>query len=169
LTFGGLGQGEETNHDVWRAMSYARLDGIRVREAALGDKGSRVVAELQNAYPEKLGVTSFVRSFEWDGASRVTLRDEATLREPRTVEWHLQSDTPFEGKGARYENAAGLAVVFVKPADLALEAGRATVKSPGPPGTIETGPEEERGYRLTARRVPGTVKISLDVELRLPR
>src|SRR6185436_6322903 len=155
-------------HDVWRAMSYARLDGIRIREAGLGGKGARFVAELQNAYPEKVGVTTFARSFTWDGDATVVIRDEATLREPRTVEWHLQSDTPFEGKGARYENGSGLAVVFVKPADLALEAGRATVKSPGPPGAIETGPEEERGYRLTPR-VPGTVKISLDVELRLPR
>jgi hypothetical protein len=168
LTFGGLGQGEETNHDVWRAIPYARLDGIRIREAGLGGKGARIVAELQNAYPEKAGVTAFARSFTWDGDASVVIRDEVTLREPRTVEWHLQSDTPFEGKGPRYSNGAGLSVVFVKPADLAFDAGRASVKSPGPPGRIETGPEEERGFRLTAR-VPAAVKASLDVELRLPR
>ena len=35
MTFGGVGQGVESQHDVWREMPYRALDGIRIREATL--------------------------------------------------------------------------------------------------------------------------------------
>lgn len=164
LTFAGAGQGEETNHDVWRAMSYAALDGIRIREADLGGRGVRIVAELARAYPQKAGVRSLTRSFAWDGEATFTVKDDVTLAEPKAAEWHLQSDTPFEGSGSRYVNGAALEVAFVEPKGAVVEVGRATVKSPGPPGAIETGPEEQRGYRLTAR-TPPTARSHFEVRL----
>jgi hypothetical protein len=141
-------------------MSYAALDRVRIREAELGARGVRIVADVADAYPGKAGVKAFSRSFAWDGDTVFTVTDDVSLAEPNTVEWHLQSDTPFRDAGGRYRNGGAgdpaLEVFFTQPKELAIEVGRATVKSPGPPGSIEKGPEEERGYRLTATAAAAT-------------
>jgi len=168
LTFGGAGQGVETNHDVWRAMSYAGLDAIRIREAHLGGRGARVVADFAAAYPQTIGLTALTRTFAWDGGAVFDVKDEVTLLEPKTLEWHLQSDTPFEASGGRHVNGKpgepALEVAFLAPRDLKVEIGPAKVKSPGPPGSIETGPEEERGHRVTAR-APAATAARFEVRL----
>lgn len=159
LTFGGAGQGIETTHDVWRGMSYAALDRVRIREAGLLARGVRIVADVASAYPEGVGVKAFSRTFAWDGDSVFTVTDDVTLSKAKAAEWHLQSDTPFQDAGGRYRNGrAGdpALEVLAQPRDVAIELGRATVRSPGPPGSIEKGPEEERGYRLTATAAAAT-------------
>jgi hypothetical protein len=122
------------------------------------------VADFAAAYPEAAGVRSLTRRFAWDGAAGFRVTDEARLGEAKPAEWHLQSDTPFRRAGDAYVNGAGLRVTLIEPKDAAVELGRATVKSPGPPGAIETGPEEERGYRLSAR-TPAATAIRFEVEL----
>jgi hypothetical protein len=115
-------------------------------------------------------VSAFTRTFTWDGGSTVTVADEVTLKSPKAAEWHLQSDTPFTGSGTRFQNGkagdAAVRVTFVAPAAPAVSAGPATIKAPGPPGSIEKGPEEQRGHVLTARApAAGTVRfdVTLDV------
>jgi hypothetical protein len=168
MTFGGLGQGVESQHDVWRAMDYRVLDGIRIRQAEVSGKRGRIVTELAAAYPEAAGVSAFTRTFTWDGGSIVTVADEVTLESPKAAEWHLQSDTPFTGSGTRFQNGkagdAALRVTFAAPGALAISAGPATVKAPGPPGSIENGAEEQRGYALTAR-APAARTVRFDVTL----
>jgi len=49
---------------------------------------------------------------------------------------------------------------------LAVTTGHATVKAPGPPGSIEKGAEERRGYVLTATSpAAGTVRFEVTLEL----
>jgi len=168
MTFAGVGQGVETQHDVWRQMDYRALDGIRIREANLAGGRARIVADLTAAYPKAAGVNAFTRSFTWDGGSIITVADTVTFGAPRTSEWHLQSDTPFDGSGTRFENGrAGeprLRVSFGS--SLAVTTGHATVKAPGPPGSIEKGAEERRGYVLTATSpAAGTVRFEVTLEL----
>ena len=74
---------------VWRKMDHATLDNIRIREAALTGHRLRVVADLAAAYPASVGLTSFTRTFTWDGghdrsgcgipAVRGSTRDSGTL------------------------------------------------------------------------------------------
>ena len=47
LTFGGTGQGVDTQHDVWRLMDYGALDAIRIRQADLSGGRARLVADLR--------------------------------------------------------------------------------------------------------------------------
>jgi hypothetical protein len=166
LTFGGVGQGVENNHDVWRGMSYAALDQVRIREADVKGRGAKIVADFAGAYPEKAGLKSLTRTFTWDGAATFTVIDDVALAAAKPVEWHLQSDTEFERDAHHHQNDGGLEVRFVSAGIAAIEAARATVKSPGPPGAIETGPEEERGYRLTAR-TPAAASHRIEVALRV--
>jgi hypothetical protein len=173
LTFGGAGQGVETQHDVWRAMDYRALDDVRIREVDLSGGRARIVAELAAAYPKAVGVKTFTRMFAWDGQSRVTVVDAVTLETPKSSEWHLQSDTPFDGGGHRFRNGkpgeAALAVSFVLPKDAAITTGAATVKAPGPPGSIEKGSEEERGYVLRAiAPAAASVRFEVTIEILAP-
>ncbi len=59
-----------------------------------------------------------------------------------------------------------LEVTFASPTGLQVTTGAATVKAPGPPGSIETGPEEKRGYVLRAV-APAATSIRFDVTLRI--
>ncbi len=163
MTFGGAGQGVEVEHDVWRAIPYRVLDGIRIREAALTGGKVRIVADLAAAYPDVAGVTTFTRTFTWDGGSTINVADSVALKSARTAEWFLQSDTALTNAGNDR-----LRISFASPAGVAITTGAATVKSPGPPGSIEKGPEEQRGYVLKAS-APAALTHAFDVTLELPK
>jgi hypothetical protein len=170
MTFAGTGQGVETQHDVWRQMDYRALDGVRIVEADLSGSRMKIVADLAAAYPETAGVKTYTRSLTWDGGSIVTVADAVTFNAPRTSEWHLQSDSPFAGTGTRFQNGKNgeprLRVSFVSPADITVTTGPATVKAPGPPGSIEKGVEEPRGYALSAAsRAAGAIRFEVTLEL----
>jgi hypothetical protein len=158
LTFGGIGQGVETQHDVWREMDYRSLDRIRIVNAELNAGRLLVVADLAAAYPVAAGVKTFTRTFTWDGAAVFTVVDQVTLNTSSAADWHLQSDTPFVVNGGRYRNGkpgdAVLSVSFTSPHGVVISTERGTVKAPGPPGSIEKGSEETRGYVLRATAPP---------------
>ena len=142
---------------------------IRILEADFAGGRTRIVADLAAAYPETAGVKTFTRSFTWDGGSIVTVADAVTFSASRTSEWHLQSDTPFEGSGTRFQSGkAGeprLRVSFVSPTDVVVTTGPATVKAPGAPGSIEKGVEEQRGYVLSAAaRAAGAIRFEVRLE-----
>jgi len=170
MTFAGTGQGVESQHDVWREMNYSTLDGIRIREANLAGGRATIVADLAAAYAKTAGVKSYTRRLTWDGGALITVTDAVGLDSPRTAEWHLQSDTAFEGSGTRFTNGTPdtprLQVSFTSPPEVTVATGRATVRAPGPPGSIEKGTEEPRGYALTGKLSPADairVEVSLEV------
>ena len=90
------------------------------------------------------------------------------MKVPRAAEWHLQSDTPFVAAAGNYRNpapgVASIQVSFVSPENVAVTIGSATVKAPGPPGSIETGPEEQRGFKLQAT-APAAAAVRFEVRL----
>ncbi|HXG54298.1 MAG TPA: heparinase II/III family protein [Vicinamibacterales bacterium] len=168
LTFGGTGQGVETQHDVWRAMDYRALDGIRIREADISNGRARIVADLAAAYPGTAGVTAFTRTFTWDGRALFSVVDTVTLEAARTSEWHLQSDAPFEGTGTRFRSGEPggptLVVSFTAPERIEAAMGPATVKAPGAPGSIEKGSDEQRGHALRVT-APAARAVRFEVTL----
>jgi hypothetical protein len=163
MTFGGVGQGVESQHDVWREIPYRALDDIRIREASLAGGKARIVADLAAAYPVTAGVSTFTRTFTWDGGSKINVADSVALKSARTAEWFLQSDTALTKAGNDH-----LRISFASPAGVAITTGVATVKSPGPPGSIEKGPEEQRGYVLKAS-APAALTHAFDVTLQFPK
>ena len=168
LTFGGIGQGIELQHDVWRTMDYGALDRIRISEAEFSGGRLRVVADLAAAYPASAGLAAFTRTFTWNGAKEFTIIDDVTMKRPMRAEWHLQSDTPFVEASGTYRNGragdAAVVVSVVAPEKLTVTTGEATVKAPGPPGSIETGPEEQRGFKLQAT-APAAASVRFEVRL----
>ncbi len=173
LTFGGTGQGIETQHDVWRKMDYRMLDGIRIREADLRAGKTRIVADVAKAYSAGAGVSEFTRTFTWDGGGLFTVADTVTLDAAKSVEWHLQSDVPFAAEGQTHRigkpGEASLLVTFNAPPKVPVVTGPATVRAPGPPGSIEKGSEEMRGHVLSASSPPATtVRFDVTLEVRAP-
>jgi hypothetical protein len=164
LTIGGVGQGSETQHDVWRGMDYAALSNVRLRQVEVSSRHARVVADLASAYPAEAGVKTFTRTFTWDGARSFSVSDTVTLASPRSAEWHLQSDTPFTKSGTTWHSGAGLGVRIDRPADLEIVTESGIVQSPGPPGAIEKGPKEARGYVLRAV-APAATAFRFDVRM----
>ncbi|HEX6973889.1 MAG TPA: heparinase II/III family protein, partial [Vicinamibacterales bacterium] len=170
LTFANGAQGVETQHDVWRGMDYRALDAIRIREVDLKAGKARIVADLTAAYPATAGVSSYIRTFTWNGGSTITVSDAATLATAQAAQWHLQSDTPFEQAATAFVNGKEgqprLRVSFSAPDGVKVATGAATVKAPGPPGSIEKGTEEQRGYALTGTSGPAaTVRFDVKLEI----
>ena len=155
VTFGGVGQGVEGDHDVWRGAPYTGFDGIRIRSAKAEGAGLSIEADLASAYPRVAGLLGFTRTFTFDGRTTFAISDQITLKDTTSIEWRLQSDTPFIDSKARvYRNAGpgrpAIEVRLAEPKDAAITLSVGKLKVPGPPGSITSGPEEDRGYVLTA-------------------
>jgi hypothetical protein len=147
-------------------MPYEQLDRVRITEASLAGADVRIVAELGPAYASSLGLTRVTRTFTFDGALTIRVADEVEAARPQPAEWRLHSDHPFAGGGARYALEAGLEVELAEAAGARGETGTAWLKSPGPPGSIEQGRRDKRGYELVWSRDPAA-RHSFDVLLRL--
>jgi hypothetical protein len=155
VTFGGVGQGVEGDHDVWRGAPYASFDGIRIRSVKADGPGVAIEADLAAAYPKVTGLSAFTRTFTFDGKTVFKISDRFTLKDAAPIEWRIQSDTPFESASAgAFRNgekgASSIEVVITGPKDAEVARAVGKLKVPGPPGSITTGAEEDRGHVLTA-------------------
>jgi hypothetical protein len=154
-------------------MDCRTLDGIRVRDVSLRDGKATIVADVEKAYPASAGVTRFTRTFTWDCGALFTVADTVTLDTPKTSEWHLQSDVPFLAEGQMHRigkpGEASVLVTFNAPAKLPVSTGPAIIKAPGPPGSIEKGPEDMRGHVLRAPSSPSSsVRFEVSLEVGAP-
>jgi len=173
VTFGGVGQGVEGQHDVWRGAPYSAFGAIRIRGVRSEGQGIAIDADLVAAYPKVGSLSAFIRTFTFDGASSFRVEDRITLKEAAQIEWRLQSDTPFGPadatgayrNGVKGEPAIEVVIEREKDFDVARAVGR--IKAPGQPGSITAGPEEDRGHVLTAvtkapageTRIEATIRI----------
>ena len=167
LTFGGIGQGREGEHDVWAGVPYAQLDRIRITDAQLAGAEKRVVADLTAAYPASLGLERVVRTFSFDGAGAFRVQDEVVAQKALPVEWRLHADVPFTAVPTGHAIDARGVGLEVTPAEaLSAKTGVALLQAPGRPGSIEQGPKEPRGFELVLER-PAAARHSFDVSLRV--
>ena len=173
VTFGGVGQGVEGQHDVWRGAPYSVFTGIRIRSVTPKGKAITIEADLAAAYPKVAALASFTRTFAFDGASSFSVSDRFTLKEPTAIEWRVQSDTPFGAAvGGAYRNAApgepAVEVVITEPKSVEVTRAVGRIKAPGQPGSITSGPEEDRGHVLTAvtKAAAGESRISATITVR---
>jgi len=151
ITVGGVGQGDEGEHDVWRGMSQAALDTIRITRAAADAAGVRVEADAAGAYPAAAGLVRFHRTFTFDGKAGFTVEDAIQTASPKTVEWFLHADAPFAASGDGFlldAPPSRLRVRIEAPAGSKTAAGATNLMAPGKPGSITDGKQEQRGYEI---------------------
>lgn len=167
LTFGGIGQGKEGEHDVWAGVPYARLDRIRITDAQLQGASLRVVADLTAAYPAALGLERVVRTFTFDGAGAFRVQDDVAAARPVPAEWRLHADVPFVPSPLGHSvTVRGVALDVASTGASSVTTGPALLQAPGRPGSIEQGPKEPRGFELVHARPPAA-RHTFDVTLRV--
>ena len=170
ITVGGIGQGDEGAHDVWRNMSQTALDTIRITRATADATGVRVEADVAGAYPPAAGLARFHRVFTFDNKAAFTVEDTIETKAPKTVEWFLHADapiTPANGGFLLGSATAALRVRLDTPAGSRTATGPTFLTAPGQPGSITSGKQEQRGYEIRVD-VPAAsavaIKASLTVE-----
>jgi len=172
ITVGGIGQGDEGQHDVWRNASQAALDTIRITRAASDASGVRVEADAAGAYPASAGLIRFHRTFTFDGTAVFSVEDAIETSSPRTVEWFLHADAPFAAAGGGFVLDAAPARLHVRieaPAGARTTTGVTNLMAPGKPGSITEGKQEQRGYEIRVDAPAATavaIKATLTVDVK---
>jgi hypothetical protein len=168
-----VGQGVEGHHDVWRGAPYQTFDGIRIRDVRTKGSAITIEAELAAAYPKVPSLSTFTRTLEFDGAATFTISDRFTLKESSSIEWRLQSDTPFEARSAVQRNGgtlgAAIEVSVTEPNGIEIARTVGKLKAPGRPGSITEGPEEDRGYVLVGTTKAPAGESRIEATLRIVR
>jgi hypothetical protein len=169
ITVGGQGQGDEGEHDVWRAMDQAALDAIRITAMQIDGQAVRIEADAAGAYPATSGLTKFHRALRFDGTRRFSVEDAITTREAKPIQWFLHSDVPVEEASGAFGLGGwspSLVARITSPADGRASVEKTLLTAPGRPGSITAGPEEQRGYHLkleTPAATTTTVRVELTV------
>jgi hypothetical protein len=169
ITVGGQGQGDEGDHDVWRSTDQRALDAVRISAVLIDGANVRIEADAAGAYAPSSGLTRFHRTFRFDGRGLFVLEDIVETREPKSVQWYLQSDAPVEASGGTFVLGGTpplLRARIVSPFETRTSTEKTLLTAPGRPGAITTGPEEQRGYHLKLDTPPAT-STTIRVELQI--
>jgi hypothetical protein len=178
VTVGGLGQGVETEHDVWKSIPYATLANTRIVSVSgvtidgVETGSLKIVGDATSSYPASAALTRFQRTFTFRAPDRFTIEDVVETSAPKTIESYLHADEPVRGTDGRYQlgpAAAWLDTTLVAPEGSRIEPGTTQIRAPGPPGSIEKGAVEQRGYELKIATPPATstrVKMEMVVKTR---
>ena len=156
ITVGGVGQGIEGQHDVWRKMPAATLDGILITSVAPRGDTLRIEADIGAAYPSHAALTRFTRALTIE-PKRVIVEDTVTLSAEKPVQWYFQSDDPIHRDGDTYllGGQRGLRL-SVESRDVSTSAAPTLLMAPGQPGSITKGTEERRGFHVKVESTPVT-------------
>lgn len=156
ITVGGVGQGIEGQHDVWRKMSPATLDGISITSVAPRRDTLRVEAEIGAAYPADARLTRFTRVLTIE-STRVIVEDAVTLSVEKPIQWYFQSDAPIDRDGNTYVlgGERGLRL-SIEAHDVSSSAAPTLLMAPGQPGSITKGATERRGFHVKVESKPVT-------------
>ena len=174
LLVNGKGQAKEgAGHDVFAAVPYELLNGIRISEVKVEKDQVLARGDATAAYGPELGLKKFVREFVYAPAKGFTIRDAVETASDATFTVLLHSDGPIETYlGNRFFINAGNVKVLVDPKIEELQAPSPgppalkqmlntiednTVTAPGPPGAVDKGPRQIRGQKLLiSNRVPAS-------------
>jgi hypothetical protein len=163
VVIGGVGQGDEGEHDVWRKSNQAALDSIRITSAQFQVGGARIEADFAGAYGPAAAASRVHRTFTFAAPGTFTVSDAVETTAPKAIEWFLHTDTPVETEGGRYllgQKPVQLVVDIKGPAGARITTGPTTLMAPGRPGSITSGPQQQRGYELKVETPPAvTTKI----------
>ncbi len=167
VTVGGIGQGDEGEHDVWRSMGQAALNTIRITRATADATGVRVEADAAGAYPAAAGLVRFHRTFTFDGKATFAVEDAIETSSPKPVKWFLHADAPIGASGGGFtirSDPAELRVRLGTPAGSKLTTGPTYLTAPGQPGSITSGKQEQRGYEIRVD-VPAASTVAIKATL----
>lgn len=153
VVFDGKGQNNEgKGHDVFVGVPYERLNQIRITNIKMSSKKVSITADVTSAYQPEVGVSKFIRKFDFTAPNKFLIRDEIETSSPKTVTSFLHADNlinqispdkfVFEPNGTSLLTQIAVSDLF----DSKIEKNILT--APGKPGSVDKGEREERGVRL---------------------
>lgn len=147
LLVDGRGQVKEgSGHNAFGGVPYARLNKLRLTKVEPQTSGLLVEADATAAYEPGLGIERFVRRFHLT-ASSLSIEDDIAASSPRMFSTLIH----FDG----LDKPAGLTIDIREPKDAAVRVEPNVLTAPGPPGSVDKGPQEIRGSRyVIATPVP---------------
>jgi len=152
ITVGGIGQGDEGEHDVWRGMSQAALDTIRITRATRTRRGGASRRTPRAPTRRRRALTRFHRVFTFDGKAAFTVDGRYSDQRAESVEWFLHADAPFTAQGNEFvlDRCAGPAAGAHRGAGRVedVRCVRTNLMAPGKPGSITEGKQEQRVTRF---------------------
>jgi hypothetical protein len=174
LLFGGKGQAREgEGHDSFAAVSYERLDQIRILDVQLNKDHVVVRGDATSAYEPELGVKKFVRQFEYRPAEGFTITDEVETAKPTVITSLLHADTGLRKETSnRFSinvGAVKLLVESLEPKDVDSAIDVNIVTAPGPPGAVDKGERQERGQKLMLSTQGPVTVVRFVLRLRVER
>jgi uncharacterized protein DUF4962/heparinase II/III-like protein len=168
ITVGGIGQGLDGDHDVWRRMKPADLDGIRITTFDAASGGVRVEADLAAAYPAAAALTRFHRTFTFTAPGDFAIDDAIEVREARSVQWYLHADGAIEKSANGFVIPGSPSLLIGPQTPVARGAVEPTVlMAPGEPGSITQGKPDRRGTHLLLEHTPRDRALHISVHLRV--
>jgi hypothetical protein len=153
------GKGQEmpgTTHDAFAGAPLERLNKIRLTALRVGLGSFALTADFGAAYPPELGVQSAHRDFSFDGRV-LTINDEVHTARPAAITSLIHSDERIESMGLRVETPGVRQVIEPN-----------IITSAGPPGAVDKGPREERGWRvaITVKEPSLINKLSFSLDVK---
>jgi hypothetical protein len=168
ITVGGLGQGVETDHDVWRGIPYDTL--ARTRIVSSVPSPFVVTGDATSSYPASSNLKRFTRTFTFHAPDRFVIEDVIETSTPQMIESYLHTDEPVRSAGGGYQLGAAdvwLDTKIVAPKDSRIEPGTTQIRAPGPPGSIEKGAVEQRGFELKVTTPPATsTRVTMEMTVK---
>ncbi len=130
-----------------------------------------VRGEAAAAYEPELGVRRFTRHLLFTAPDGFAIWDEITTKEPRRVTSLLHADERIESTGKNQfalKNAqASLRGTVVEPETAVAKIEANTVTAAGRPGSVDKGPQQERGVRLAVSNATPATKVRFAVLLKI--
>jgi hypothetical protein len=170
VVIGGVGQGDEGEHDVWRQADQHALDAVRITSAQFPAGAAKIEADFAGAYGAAADASRVHRVFTFTAPGTFTVSDTIETKAAKRVEWFLHTDTPVETEGGRYllgMKPVQLSVDLKAPAGAKVSNGPTTLMAPGRPGSITSGPQQQRGFELKVETPAATVtKIDATLTVR---
>jgi hypothetical protein len=133
-------------------VNYQRLNQIRITDVKVDKDRVVVWGDAGAAYEPEISVKRFLRRFEFTPGTGFTVTDEVQLEKPAIVTSLLHSVGVFtrESVNRFVINGAGvrLLVEITEPQQLKTEVQPNALTAAGPPGSVDKGERQERGYKL---------------------
>ena len=132
-------------------------------------KTVRIEADAAGAFPASSGLTRFHRVFLFDGAGTFTVEDTVATLAAKPIQWFLHSDVPITASAGTFRlggMAPSLSAAFTAPAGSTTAVEKTLLVAPGKPGSINEGPEEQRGYHVKLE-TPAATATKVRIELRV--
>jgi hypothetical protein len=174
ITVGGAGQGVETDHDVWKGIPYATLANTRIVSVDGLNAGPQltIIGDATSSYPASAALTRFQRTFTFRAPDRFIIEDAIDTSAPKTIESYLHTDEPVRSASGHYQlgpSSVWLDTTIEAPEGSRIESGTTQIRAPGPPGSIEKGTVEQRGFELKIATPPATsARMRIEMVVKAP-